>query len=220
MYSRGFVRFCERTLNMPDLPVRWCRAGRPARGLLKSSLDEFDKEFGKEWSEVLQEGSGDRGRREAYISTAAHTAGALCWLITVGKPGEARGKMEPGEWETGHIPLGVVVAFPTAKAGAWELLVWIRPWYRSAGLARMTLAWLLPEIRRGLPAGVGKLVARYPVVGWAGGDRLVRTMWTQFFNDLGFVRDAEYDREHDAAVKLDPKLPRERRLVLRLRERN
>jgi hypothetical protein len=115
-------------------------------------------------------------------------------VITVGKPNDKRGEMTLTDWTPQHIPLGVIVAYSGGKSHRWHLLVWIRPWYRSAGLARLTTDTLLPEIETFLRAvGATHLVARYPNIGRSGGDDLLRTMWTLFFNDLGFVRDDRAD---------------------------
>jgi hypothetical protein len=205
MYSRGFVRFCERTLNMPDLPVRWCRIDDPYSPTWGPILSEFDREFGKEWAELFQERREFANWREAYISSAARAPqrlafapemprGAVTWVVTVGRLNEPRGSMTEDQW-TDHIPLGVVVAHSGGTAYVWDILVWIRPWYRSAGLARLTMDVLLPKLESTVPRGVKWLRARYPVVGRSGGDDLLRTTWTLFFNDLGFVRGDRSDRE-------------------------
>lgn len=199
MYSHGFVRFCEGTLNMPDLPVRWCRVDTLARW--RGVLDEFDQEFRKEWSDVLL-ALGPTVSRDRFLSDAvgasdgyAPPAPPRAWVVTLGREGEDRGPLRPDEWTREHIPLGLVVVPRIGRPGVRELLVWIRPWHRGSGLARLTMARLLSEVERTLPDGVTQLVARYPVVGRSGGDQLLRTLWTLFFNDLGFVRDGRPDGE-------------------------
>ena len=120
--------------------------------------------------------------------------------------GRSTGRQSP----EAHLPLGLVVAFPpgavkgTPLAGAtvWELLVWIRGPYRTMGLGRACLPWLLDNesgdpsapagqqrgiIRELRERGVTELVVRYPQLSGTAGDRLQRTMWTWFFNDHDFV---------------------------------
>ena|GEM_PF-3875962 len=53
-YSRGFVQFCERILNLGEPPAQWCRVTHPDHKPFQAILEEFDEEFQREWSHLTK----------------------------------------------------------------------------------------------------------------------------------------------------------------------
>ncbi|HEV3438337.1 MAG TPA: patatin-like phospholipase family protein [Gemmata sp.] len=213
-YSRGFVRFCERALNLDQLPVRWCQIDDPDDEDYQNILKSFDTEFHREWAHILSL----RGNIAAakYITSAVKNSSIeikngkeetlkphLAWIITTGRAGDKQGIIEDG-WKKEYLPLGVIVAFkpltPSAtkplpqtpvepKVNEWELLVWLRGGYRSLGLGGDCFPDLLrnkiiPSLEM---AQVCSLFVRYPQLGTTLGERLQQTIWRWFFNDNDFV---------------------------------
>jgi hypothetical protein len=206
-YSRGFVRFCERALNLDPLPVQWValdELGDHAGQV----LEQFDKEFHSEWGGVLRDTVGLAERQRCYVSWVVGRSRVkgkrLAWILSSGPPWEAPGAVPPeSRRDQPRLPLGVVVAFPPEDGPKerWELLVWVRSASRSLGLGRGSVGRILDlEILLALAGSVAELLVRYPRIGTTLGERLQCSVWTWFFNDLDFVRPCE--EQDPAAVRL------------------
>jgi hypothetical protein len=237
-YSRKFVEFCERTLNLDRPPICWYPLHKIEAGTRQTILKEFDGEIGREWGNTLRvyaDGSMiDLDSTKHYFSwAAARTAGAwpgLAWVLTVGRGGDVGGAL-PG-WKPEYLPLGIVIVFRSyqpidkkadtkqdSSSGPPELCVYVRGAHRSMGLGRESVWELLQsEIRQTLGKSQEKnLFIRYPKVGLSEGDRIQEMIWTWFFNDLDFVSDGtEEDKQKRKAAEKEGKVTqKEIRLVYR-----
>jgi hypothetical protein len=84
-YSKGFIRFCERVLNLP--PVRVCatrltRAGTVAGAAWRAQIDLMNKEYVSEWADLLAEYEELESKRLAH---AAPSTGPRCRFVPVAK---------------------------------------------------------------------------------------------------------------------------------------
>lgn len=53
-YSRGFVQFCERVLNLGEPPAQWCPITDPCQRPFQDILNAFDHEFQREWAHLTK----------------------------------------------------------------------------------------------------------------------------------------------------------------------
>jgi hypothetical protein len=224
-YSRGFVRFCERALDLDRLPVQWCRFSNIPDDVGIQIMKDFDNEFYREWAMVLR--TTDRMKeKETCLSWAlSHVEIAeekpLGWVITTGLGEDDPGPI--GTWKPHNLPMGLVIVFKHPPqdedadgkkkvtdensdfwSGKRELLVWIRGSHRTLGLARESVPKLFDEIIRPHieTSELKNLNATFPLLGNNMAARLHRTLWEWFFFDLGFVRDRKNDSEETKETRL------------------
>ena len=138
-YSRGFVQFCERILNLGEPPAQWCRVTHPDHQPFKAILDEFDREFQREWSHLTKtEGQGkaqhnllDLGE---YLKKAVRSSGRRDLVI----PGSAadehsrRYRRTTNETDEPHderyLSWILTWGLPEEKSGEISLTQFDRPW--------------------------------------------------------------------------------------------
>ena len=103
-FSWGFVRFCERVLNVIPVPIQWVRWDRIPEPARAEILETLNREFFDEWANVLEHIEGHhRGWEADYLRQVIAEAtpfplqredgttgtGSLAWVLTYGRSGEA-----------------------------------------------------------------------------------------------------------------------------------
>jgi hypothetical protein len=193
-YSRGFVRFCEKALNLDELPVQWFRVENLDDDPWKQYLSDLDAEFFAEWGTFLaRQCDPQMCQPDEYLRTAcsrsapvANDSRPAVWALTTGRPATREGSLP--NWDTTAHPLGLVVVFDPILDAEWqsqEFLVWVRGAYRSAGIASASVPRILHELSALLPSEV-PLMSRYPRIGTVHADRVQRALWLTFMNDNDF----------------------------------
>ena len=158
-YSKDFVRFCEKTLNLPPVRVVPVRA-EPATW--KSMAKRLNEEFVREWAELLsrlsdrEEKMRDPGETPiapwdlntliAKAITDAGTEGnALVWFLNIAESRKLVGEkdeLRPAE-DLRLLPIGILVVYCTGPK-TYETVFWIRGAYRSLGLGRAAIESEVP----------------------------------------------------------------------------
>ncbi|HYH63094.1 MAG TPA: hypothetical protein VD866_00200, partial [Urbifossiella sp.] len=175
-YGKDFVRFCERSLNLPAVRAVPEEIDATAHADRVRLLDgEFASEWGSRLGRVKEKRSApDAAPPPATVPTpffeeyAGAAPGLLAKVVAqVGAAGEA-GLFARG-WllylsELAHdgqdrpidrlldYPVGLVAVVPRGTAGGvlnFEVLFWVRPAYRSLGLGRSGVEHTAPDGTRG-----------------------------------------------------------------------
>jgi len=220
-YSWGFVRFCERVLNVPPTPVHCVRWNDVPDDVQDSHLNELDREFDGEWAEVLtNQGAAKFGWCQGYLRQAVRDsvgskARPLVWVLTYGRPGDPEKDDAPwarGDEGVASFPVGLVAVRPCPdggamkpedRAGYWELIFWVRGGYRTSEVGRRVLPRLLPLITdAGRSWCKVYLMTRFPRCGPTAAESIQRALWALFFNDHDFY---SYRLREDVA-KFDVRL--------------
>jgi hypothetical protein len=185
-YSQGFVRFCERVLNLAPSRVIPVRLGSSLSDSARTVLEWLDQEFLQEWGQRLGEVPWMTpsdcitalAQRACSFAGKMQLPGATCWLLYLGDV---------------IIPCGLVCAAPwplDPTGQTLELLVWLRGPYRNLGIARpplpVVLAVLEGELGLAAPDMPYRLFAFYPSNAARIAERLATSMWMNFFFDAGF----------------------------------
>ncbi len=203
-HSKDFVRFCERALNLSELPVKAVRLDRVRAALkgdrfFRAVCQPLNQELFREWAGVLpdfarplevrpQEYLLEVMRRAEHFA-AGRGARSPIWVLATGQAGSEPG-LDPA-WEPGDFPQGIALAYPKdepKRPKGSELFFWVRGAYRTLGLGRGTLGPILDQLDEEFGPAWDHVVTRFPGVGSGASDRLQRTLWTAFFHDYDFLR--------------------------------
>lgn len=174
-YSKDFVRFCERALNLPAALPRLFRAPpgfdpkapppetpEPAAvGWFRTALADLGREFGREWGEELGRLAAGPNKPPVHKAWLAEVVGEvaadrepLLWVLAAaaGDVPPPADPLLPGvPPEEADYPIGVVAVYPVKppaeKEGeAWyEVFFWIRGAYRSLGHGRTVAVHLVRD---------------------------------------------------------------------------
>ena len=211
-FSKDFVRFCEKALNLAPVPVKISRLDALDPLERDTVAATLNREFVREWSGDLEDFLGRqrtlRGTievrdMEGYLLEMIGMAGADAWLLTSGEMGKP--PAYEGPWNDGDYPTGLVLVRPLREPEGdicplrvgddeREFFVWVRGPYRTLNIGRDAVTYFLRKRKEGDPAwsgaveGASSLVARYPGIGVGLGDRLQRALWMSFFHDFNFRR--------------------------------
>ena len=214
-YSSGFVRFCERVLSVPPVPVqaiRWDMVPLEVQTVVRG---EFNRELFGDWASVFSRPeAAAAGWSRDYLQIVVNAANwfnpkgrPLLWVLTYGVPG-GTGGIDVG-WDGGmaedppSFPIGVAAVrelcvdiHPWAAqdlrihwpAMQFELLFWFRPSYRTSEAGHQILPDLLTTIAAELPPNGGEryLITRLPKAGGTVAESMQRAFWSLFFNDHDF----------------------------------
>jgi hypothetical protein len=177
-YSKDFIRFCERTLNLPRVTAlpRQLTAWEP-------TLCPVNAEFCHEWAAILSDatqaelllGTGFHFHRDlnntvcAEIRRAFETGThALVWAIQLGRPPErvSLSSRTQIDERLSRFPVGLLVVSPISTRVIhssitspqdrrrcyeyYEVCFWLRGSYRSLGIGRAVVESLVPH-----PCGFG-----------------------------------------------------------------
>jgi hypothetical protein len=134
-YSRGFVQFCERILNLGEPPAQWCRITDPNHGAFKAILDEFDHEFHREWSHLTKT-EGQRGERHGLLELDHYLKKAVESSLCGGIRPDAHGRQNSPETEAqsisdrgeGYLAWILTWGLPNEDAGEISLSDTDQPW--------------------------------------------------------------------------------------------
>jgi hypothetical protein len=175
--SAEFVRFCEDQLHVTAARPSVIRLPKSYGQLeekdeLKLAIDAMDDEFAREWPELHRPEQGSNRGPKGLIESANDLQNPpLAWLIVQAPSGPKEAKESAGRFACGVI-LAVKSERPVeikqadeGKPEPFEIFVWIRRAYRSAGLGSACLQQVLPELGKDIPKTNGvtpPLWARYP----------------------------------------------------------
>ena len=174
-YGKDFVRFCERSLNLPAVRAVPELIDATAHAARVAMLDgEFALEWGSRLGRVkekrsapdaapppatvptpfFEEHAGEGGNLLAQVVEQVRrtdsTAFARAWLLYLSEL-RPDGQDRPIERLLDH-PVGLVAVVPRLAAGGvrhYEVLFWVRPAYRSLGLGRSGVEHTAPDGTRG-----------------------------------------------------------------------
>ncbi len=193
-YSREFVRFCERALNVNQPSILL----DPIKGAPTHHHDDWiamQREFGQENLSYFQKNDSTKkpiwgGKYDEYLQAVANKNAANFWLIGYGDPDQKDEMLpKPAPDRLKHI-IGVVAIFnpilnpakrKDSKPNPKELLLWVRGQYRMSGVGSVVLRLLKEEGKL-----KDKLIARLPRSGSGHAEHMQRAMWVQFMNDFDF----------------------------------
>ena len=211
-FSEGFVRFCESELNLTprDPTVVWLAVKDAPRNKDQTpialsdfveGLQELDKEFLLEWPDIvldeIVDGSQSLGLTGMFKHAFDHRPepGKSPMAVLI-KPGE---NAHNGRQTTEPSYYGVILAWQSSDVVV-DLVVWLRGAYRTLGLGGTigkTLDVFKEELKE-LKTNGYTLRTRYPADDRSRGKhRWQRTLWTDFFQNQGFHRDASDPRGND-----------------------
>jgi hypothetical protein len=199
-YSKPFVNFCEKVLNLPSTRIEPMQAHLLLPEIDAAALvSELDKQFGLEWSSQLDNlGLPPRGFIADLRSKARNDSSGnpLLWFLF------QKGKLNQyccGIVCVADNPARLRILQPrSALIGQEaEFFVWLRGPYRAIGIGTEAVQAILEQIAADAPY-VGPpafqwLTAYYPLQSGGPGSRLELERWMNFFFDLGFRRVKQPD---------------------------
>jgi hypothetical protein len=224
-YGWGFVRFCERVLSVPPVPVqlvRWPAVPALVRGQI---LDGLNREFFNDWAAVITRPDAvrlgwSRNYFQGFLNRAEKfptAARPLVWVMTYGPPGEP--EATDGPWDDGTdgrtpaFPIGVAAvrawcdteagaAVPLATAAVYEFFFWVRPGFRTTEIGTSALPRVLARVTAELPSTTGSnyLMTRLPKFGGSAADSLHRALWGMFFHGFFSYRLLPAVAEHEVRM--------------------
>jgi len=205
VFSQGFVRFCERALNVNQPSIQLLHVTATIPDIHAEKWESMRREFGQDFLPYLTakvaKPNGrpneveswwklgtNPGKPEEYLSDVLGKDKPQFWLIGYGEPG-IDDAVVPSESPERLLHIVGVVAlfdpilpFKEFPRDSRELLLWIRGKYRMAGIGGVAMRLLNGNIR-----GVGVPVfSRLPRLGSGPAESLQRAMWIQFMNDFDF----------------------------------
>jgi hypothetical protein len=189
-FSRDFVSFCERALNLipVSVTVDWLRDDRSVANWLEH-IQRMDKEFLQEWaSETGRLRWLTTGR---YISDSVAYATAFANKIDLKRPPVWLLSLRNGQPGAAEQPCGLVCATPPFRGAGkrLEFLVWLQGPYRSLGVGGQCLNQIIDDLSAELREknlGEYQLFAYYPDTETGRAARLQKTLWKNFFFDYQF----------------------------------
>ncbi|MGP0069765.1 MAG: hypothetical protein ACLQGP_39965 [Isosphaeraceae bacterium] len=199
-FGSDFVDFCETQLNLSTARLSLIRLSGWPGSLMESedrALKRLDEEFGREWPKDISSG---RGLTE-LIGRASRLGlpEIPVWLIVQAPSGHETAADAP---EDERISSGIILVStfddhpePELDPSPVELFVWVRPPFRTAGLASQCLTReLVARIRESV--GGRPLWVRYPVPAPNDSD-IEFANWVNFFARYDFKRVFPTDdRDH------------------------
>ncbi|MBI1323527.1 hypothetical protein GC170_10125 [bacterium] len=138
-YSRGFVQFCERILNLGEPPAQWCRVTHPDHQPFKAILNEFDREFQREWSHLTKT-EGQQKAHHALLDLGEYLKKAVrcSGRGNIVAPGQSapsrdlRDRLTPHDFDAGqddrYLAWILTWGQPHEKAGEISLTECEQPW--------------------------------------------------------------------------------------------
>lgn len=208
-YSKDFVRFCERALNLPAVRAVPVRLNQGEQQQAQPLYEEFEREWGAELAQARGLGPTAAGGvrpceypvsptlLRGVIEQAFADSEPMVWLLKLGRL-RSDGEIERID-ELRDYPVGVLAVYRLGDSPpAYEVMFWLRGAYRSLGIGRHAIEYrvdgvmlyeaIRAELRQRHPGHNVTVIARYPGQGPRGGDRLQRSLWLDFLHDYDFRR--------------------------------
>ena len=208
LYSFGFVRFCERVLQVAPLEVELVqlndseavKKGDPPKEELKLKKEQLEhitalsKEFDQEWAGILDLKYKDWEPgylQKCYDDSKLLDGGKYYWILKY--------KLAKSPTRLPDFPIGFAAvrkwdpkdendADFEKVTGKYELIFYIRGGYRSSGVGSDCLKLVMDQLKLLFEtAKFESLLARFPRTSGSAADSQQRAAWTMFFNDHDFA---------------------------------